>query len=162
MGKVGGATPAKKKKGRPSLVDLKKRALEEQELQNYQQLQRRSNRRNPNSVAAADDASVDEDEYYEDDDDDERKEKKAKLVVRLPQLNQQPHLLSDLVRSSSFNSASCGSDSNADVDNRKINSGSVGIPTNHQVQLVRIQMRVPEYGWTTQKVLEQDKKNVAL
>ncbi|KAL4575395.1 hypothetical protein LXL04_022238 [Taraxacum kok-saghyz] len=133
MGKVGGATPAKKKKGRPSLVDLKKRALEEQELQNYQQLQRRSNRRNPNSVTAADDASVDEDEYYEDDDDDERKEKKVKLVVRLPQLNQQPHLSSDLVRSSSFNSASCGSDSNADVDNRKINSGSVGIPTHHQI-----------------------------
>ncbi|CAH1430956.1 unnamed protein product [Lactuca virosa] len=132
MGKVGGATPTKKKKGRPSLVDLKKRALEEQELQNYQQSQPRSARRNPNSVTAADDLSVDEDEYYEDDDDDERKEKKVKLVVRLPQLNQHPHLSTDLVRSSSINSASCGSDSNADVDNRKINSGSGGILTHHQ------------------------------
>ncbi|KAI3778456.1 hypothetical protein L2E82_07764 [Cichorium intybus] len=132
MGKAGGATPARKKKGRPSLVDLKKRALEEQELQNYQQSQRRSTRRNPNSATTADDASADEDEYYEDDDDDERKEKKVKLVVRLPQLNQQPHLSSDLVRSSSLNSASYGSDSNADVDNRKINSGSGGILTHHQ------------------------------
>ncbi|XP_024992181.1 uncharacterized protein LOC112526039 isoform X1 [Cynara cardunculus var. scolymus] len=132
MGKVGGATTAKKKKGRPSLVDLKKRALEQQELENHQQSQRRSARRNPNSVAAVDDASVDEDEYYEDDDDDERKEKKVKLVVRLPQLNQERHLSSDLVRSSSVNSVSGGSDSNADVDNRKINSGSGGIPNQHQ------------------------------
>ncbi|KAJ9554628.1 hypothetical protein OSB04_018673 [Centaurea solstitialis] len=136
MGKAGGgATTAKKKKGRPSLVDLKKRALQQQELvENHQHSHRRSARRNPTS-AAADDAS---DDYYEvdDDDDDERKEKKVKLVVRLPQLNnnnQERHLQSDLlVRSSSLNSASAGSDSNADVDNRKISSGSGGIINNHQ------------------------------
>ncbi|KAI3730274.1 hypothetical protein L1987_61443 [Smallanthus sonchifolius] len=131
MGKVGGATPAKKKKGRPSLVDLKKRALEQQELQNHQ---RRSTRRNPSfDAAVADDASVDEDDYYEDDDDDERKEKKVKLVVRLPQLNQRRQL----GRSSSVNSASGGSDSNADDDNRKINSGSGRILTNHQDEKVQ-------------------------
>ncbi|KAK9063975.1 hypothetical protein SSX86_017847 [Deinandra increscens subsp. villosa] len=130
MGKAGGATPAKKK-GRPSLVDLKKRAQLQPELQNHLQSQRRSTRRNPNfdaAAAVADDASVDDDDYYEDDDDDERKEKKVKLVVRLPQLNQQRHS----VRSSSANSASCGSDSNADDDNRKINSGSGRIFAHNQ------------------------------
>ncbi|KAD2804625.1 hypothetical protein R6Q59_029920 [Mikania micrantha] len=128
MGKVAGATPAKKK-GRPSLVDLKQRAVEQQELQNHLQSHRRSTRRNPNfDAAVADDASADEEEYYEDDDDDERKEKKVKLVVRLPQLDQQRHS----VRSSSANSPSGGSDSNADGDNRKINSGSGRIVTNYQ------------------------------
>ncbi|KAJ0545794.1 putative chromatin remodeler Bromodomain family [Helianthus annuus] len=119
MGKAGGATPspAKKKKGRPSLTDLKKRALEQQ------QSHRRSTRRNPNSDTA--DASADEDDYY-DDDDDERKQKKVKLVVRLPQLNQQqePQRRRSARSSSPANSASCGSDSNADVDIRQIESGS--------------------------------------
>ncbi|KAJ0702096.1 putative chromatin remodeler Bromodomain family [Helianthus annuus] len=119
MGKAGGgnggATAAnkKKKKGRPSLLDLQKRALEQQQQQ--QQLHRRSSRRNPSSTS--------------DDDDDERKEKKVKLVVRLPQS-------SDLIRSSSVNSASCGSDSNADVDNRKPKSGSGTIVADHQGEKV--------------------------
>ncbi|KAI3745669.1 hypothetical protein L6452_08073 [Arctium lappa] len=143
MGKVGGgggggggATAGKKKKkGRPSLLDLQKRALEQQKLENQQQLQqRRSSRRNPNSTSG-DVGSVGEEEYY-DDDDDERKEKKVKLVVRLPQSDQQQHLSSDLIRSSSVNSASCGSDSNADVDNRKVKSGSGGIANDHQVEKV--------------------------
>ncbi|KAI3724670.1 hypothetical protein L2E82_36455 [Cichorium intybus] len=137
MGKVGGGggatTAKKKKKGRPSLLDLQKRAIEQQKLQNQEQLhQRRSHRRNPNSTAS----DVGEEEYY-DDDDDERKEKKVKLVVRLPQSDQQQqHLSSDLIRSSSLNSASCGSDSNADVDNRKVKSGSGGVVTDHQGEKV--------------------------
>ncbi|XP_024967204.1 uncharacterized protein LOC112507040 [Cynara cardunculus var. scolymus] len=145
MGKVGGgggggggATAGKKKKkGRPSLLDLQKRALEQQKLQNQQQLQqRRSSRRNPNSTSG-DIGSVGEEEYY-DDDDDERKEKKVKLVVRLPQSDQQQqqHLSSDLIRSSSVNSASCGSDSNVDVDIRKVKSGSGGVATDHQGEKV--------------------------
>ncbi|XP_071698131.1 uncharacterized protein [Rutidosis leptorrhynchoides] len=116
-GGSGGATVAKKKKkGRPSLVDLQKRAIEQQKLQ-----QKRSGRRNPNSNSA------DGEEEYYDDDDDERKQKKVKLVVRLPQSDQnqqQLNLSSDLVRSSSVNSLSCGSDSNADVDILKVISGS--------------------------------------
>ncbi|KAI3797067.1 hypothetical protein L1987_39757 [Smallanthus sonchifolius] len=141
MGKVGGggsggATAAKKnkKKGRPSLLDLQKRALEQQNSQNQQQLHRRSNRRNPNSTSS-DAGSLGEDEYY-DDDDDERKQKKVKLVVRLPQSDQQLHLSSDLIRSSSVNSASYGSDSNADVDNRKPKSGSGGVASDHQDEKV--------------------------
>ncbi|KAI3757329.1 hypothetical protein L6452_04864 [Arctium lappa] len=116
----GGATTANKKKVRPSLLDLHKCALEKRQLQNQQ----KSTRRNPNSTAAAsaDDYSANEDE---------RTEKKVKLVVRLPQLQQQ-HASSDLIRSSSVNSASCGSDSNANVDNRKINSGSGHIIADNQ------------------------------
>ncbi|KAD7477114.1 hypothetical protein E3N88_00250 [Mikania micrantha] len=126
MGKVGGPTPAKKKKkGRPSLLDLQKRALD---IQNQH---RRSNRRNPNSTSG----SVGEDEYY-DDDDDERKQKKVKLVVRLPPSDQQQHPSSDLIRSSSLNSASCGSDSNADADNRKLKSGSDGAVADRQGEKV--------------------------
>ncbi|KAI3776550.1 hypothetical protein L1987_46336 [Smallanthus sonchifolius] len=129
MGKAAGAgaTAVKnKKKGRPSLLDLHKRALVQQ------QLQWRSTRRNPNSTSA----DAGEDEYY-DDDDDERKQKKVKLVVRLPQSDQQQqHLSSDLIRSSSVNSASCGSDSNADVDNCKVKSGSGGVVADHQGEKV--------------------------
>ncbi|KAL4579094.1 hypothetical protein LXL04_015229 [Taraxacum kok-saghyz] len=136
MGKVGGGgatTAKKKKKGRPSLLDLQKRAIEQQKLQNQDQLQqRRSNRRNPNSTAS----DVGEEEYY-DDDDDERKEKKVKLVVRLPQSDQQQqHFSSDLIRSSSVNSASYGSDSNADVDNRIVKSGSGGAVSDYQGEKV--------------------------
>lgn len=136
MGKVtgsGGATAAnkKKKKGRPSLLDLQKRALDQQ---------RRSNRRNPNPNSNPNSASAgeeeEEDEYFDEDDDDERKQKKVKLVVRLPQSDQQQlHLSSDLIRSSSVNSASCGSDSNADVVNRNPKSGSAAVIAHHQVKL---------------------------
>ncbi|XP_076951264.1 uncharacterized protein LOC143624531 [Bidens hawaiensis] len=99
-----GATAAKKKKGRPSLLDLQKRSLQ----------QRRSNRRNPNNPN-----STSTDEYY-DDDEDERKQKKVKLVVRLPQSDQQQfNHSSALIRSGSGNSAS---DSNA-----KSGSGNVAV-----------------------------------
>ncbi|CAI9301879.1 unnamed protein product [Lactuca saligna] len=135
MVKVGGATTAKKKKGRPSLLDLKNRVLKKEELQNQQKLQWISTRRNPNSTAAASGyyVSANEDEYY-DDDDDERREKKVKLVVRLPQSNQlqQQQASSDLIRYSSFNSASYFSDLNDDVDNQKFNSGSVNTITDYQ------------------------------
>ncbi|KAL8211544.1 hypothetical protein R6Q57_005981 [Mikania cordata] len=128
MGKVAGGPPAagKKKKGRPSRLDLHKRALDHQ---NQQQLHRRSSRRNPNSISHG------EDEEYYDDDDDERKQKKVKLVVRLPQSDQQ-NLSSDLIRSSSVNSDSCGSDSNADVNNPKRKLGSCGLATDHQGEKV--------------------------
>ncbi|XP_076889887.1 uncharacterized protein LOC143540793 [Bidens hawaiensis] len=114
MGKTGTTTtPAtKKKKGRPSLTDLKKRALQNQQQQDSSnsKTHRRSTRRNPNSVA--DDPS--DDEPYESDDDDERKQKKVKLVVRLPQLGHQQ-------RSDEANS---GSDSNPDDVGRKVDTGS--------------------------------------
>ncbi|KAI7725066.1 hypothetical protein M8C21_018359 [Ambrosia artemisiifolia] len=136
MGKVGGATPTptkKKKKGRPSLNDLKQRALQQQQ---QQQSNRRSTRSNPTITS---DAS---DDYYQDDDDDdddERQQKKVKLVVRLPQLNNQQQQQKGnkqkrrrSVQSSPVNSASCDSDSNADDNNQQIESGSGCIVTNHQ------------------------------
>ncbi|XP_071733051.1 uncharacterized protein [Rutidosis leptorrhynchoides] len=129
MGKSGGVTTAKRKKGRPSLADLKKRAaLEEEEEQQLQNEKRRSTRGNPN-FAAEDQMTkksimmtlmMNE------------KRKKLKLVIRLPQLDQQ----SDLIRSSPVKQVSCGSDSIADVDNRKINSGSGGIVTSSQADVV--------------------------
>ncbi|KAI7755665.1 hypothetical protein M8C21_030940 [Ambrosia artemisiifolia] len=116
----GATTTKKKKKGRPSLLDLQKRSLQQQQQninnnnnnnnnKQQQQLKKRSSRRNPNTSSS--------------DDDDERKQKKVKLVVRLPQSDKKqenPHL----IRSSSVNSASCGSDSNANVDNQIPISGS--------------------------------------
>ncbi|KAJ9545986.1 hypothetical protein OSB04_025693 [Centaurea solstitialis] len=120
-GGSGRETTAKRRKGRPSRSELQKRAIVKQQLQNQQKSS--STRRNPNSTAAAisGDNSANGDESSSSDD--ERKEKKVKLVVRLPQS-------SDLIRSSSsfsVNSASSGSDSNANVDNCKINSGSGNI-----------------------------------
>ncbi|KAI3507163.1 hypothetical protein L1887_21988 [Cichorium endivia] len=142
----GGATTAKKK-GRPSLLDLKNRALEKEQLQNQQKIRLISTNRNPNSTAAAsgDDMSANEDEYY-DDDDDERKEKKVKLVGRLPQSNQLRHqqASSDLIRSSSVNSTSYGSDLNADIDNRKINSGSVAIITDYKGERISKAIPLPD------------------
>ncbi|WJZ83598.1 hypothetical protein VitviT2T_003266 [Vitis vinifera] len=131
----------KKKKGRPSLLDLQKRSIkQEQEQEQLQQQKqnsnsnpnpnlksstvsstpvRRSTRRNPNPDPEEDEndtvaAAEDEEELSG-----RRREKKLKLVLRLPsQLN-----------SASLNSASCGSDSNAEEENvpashkkRKINA----------------------------------------
>lgn len=123
MGKVTEKNKKRKKKGRPSLLDLQKRSLrQQQKQQNHQQDRsttnpyskpnfinplasaqisypgRRSRRRrlNADTISSAQD-SIDEE-------DDERTEKKVKLVVRLPSGN----------RPVSQNPLSCGSDSNAD------------------------------------------------
>ncbi|KAF5943193.1 hypothetical protein HYC85_020835 [Camellia sinensis] len=113
----------KKKKGRPSLLDLQKRNLKQQQQQqdqhhhNHQQTlisstpnsnppNRRSTRRDPNLAGVSPASSEDDND---DDDDDERKEKKVKLVVRLPPSNHhysQPR---------SLNSA----DSNADCESHE-------------------------------------------
>ncbi|XP_076892874.1 uncharacterized protein LOC143544727 isoform X1 [Bidens hawaiensis] len=104
MGKVtgGGATAAKNKKKKVGRPSLSD--IHKRTLDNKPNFDRRSTRRNPNTTS---------------DDDDERKEKKVKLVVRLPQSD-------DLIRSNS-----AGSDSNADLDNPILNSGS-----DHQVDKV--------------------------
>lgn len=128
MGKV---VEKKKKKGRPSLLDLQKRTLKEQQQQQQQQQLkrdnsapssgpnyrtaptplRRSTRRNPNPDGVSPEKLND---YDNDDDDDElssgkRREKKLKLVLKLPS------------QRSSFNSTSsnsCGSDTvNCEHDN---------------------------------------------
>ncbi|KAI9073395.1 hypothetical protein K1719_044628 [Acacia pycnantha] len=86
MGEVSETMTKRKKKGRPSLLDLQKRTLKKQQQHQQQQLQlqnpklinshsdlnRRPTRRN--SVHAAE-------EGIADDDDDERKQKKHKLLV---------------------------------------------------------------------------------
>ncbi|KAI9113206.1 hypothetical protein K1719_015731 [Acacia pycnantha] len=88
MGEVSETMTKRKKKGRPSLLDLQKRTLKKQQQHQQQQLQlqnpklinshsdlnRRPTRRN--SVHAAE-------EGIADDDDDERKQKKHKLLVGL-------------------------------------------------------------------------------
>ncbi|KAG6653662.1 uncharacterized protein LOC122310867 [Carya illinoinensis] len=129
MGKI--VERKKKKKGRPSLLDLQKRTLKEQQQQQPQQPQqhqkrshssaphstsdfrtapssaptplRRSTRRNPNP-------------HEDDDDDDEedefagrRREKKLKLVLRLPSQKSSPD--------SGASPNSSGSDSNAEDEN---------------------------------------------
>ncbi|CAL1383670.1 unnamed protein product [Linum trigynum] len=119
-------TKKRKKKGRPSLLDLQKRAIK-QELQ-QQQLQqknhqnpppknrnqnpirqnpnsRRSARRNPHSGGEDDDGDGDGD-----DDDDERKEKKHKLLLGLNSQKQQQQS-NTLFRSNSSASNSYGSGS---------------------------------------------------
>ncbi|XP_068645859.1 uncharacterized protein [Aristolochia californica] len=96
----------KKKKGRPSLLDLQKRSLRQQHEQLLQQLQkdpysntgnpnsrnpnppshRRLTRRNPNPEVVADNRNDEDDD--EDDDEEtngKRREKKLTLVLRLPQ-----------------------------------------------------------------------------
>lgn len=90
----------KKKKGRPSLSDLNER--------DNSTPPRRSTRQNPNPNSNSPPPDFD--------DDDERKEKKVKLVVRLPQSNQQ--------ESSSGNSLpdSGGDNHEASVKRRKIDS----------------------------------------
>ncbi|XP_015079896.1 uncharacterized protein LOC107023652 [Solanum pennellii] len=117
MGKVATTTAAptemkrKKKKGRPSLSDLHER---DNKL-SISTPSRRSNRRNPNPNSN----SPPEDFI---DDDDERKEKKVKLVVRLPESNQQ-HFEQD---SSSANSLSDfegdNHDASVNAKRRKIDS----------------------------------------
>lgn len=106
----------KKKKGRPSLSNLRKRNLDQQHQHQQQEEEedetlissnpnfntpsRRSKPNNLNGISPVSD-------WISGDDDDERKEKKVKLVVRLPSL-------------SLNNSASNGSDLNADGDKPQI------------------------------------------
>ncbi|XP_059634687.1 uncharacterized protein LOC132277016 [Cornus florida] len=116
----------KKKRGRPSVLDLQKRILNQQKQTlitskpnfNSNPSSRRSTRRNPNF----DDGTSPSPDFIEadGDDDDERKEKKVKLVVRLPPSNQHFHQPGSSANSLSLslNSASYASDSNADAENR--------------------------------------------
>ncbi|XWS14369.1 hypothetical protein CRYUN_Cryun35bG0003300 [Craigia yunnanensis] len=114
----------KKKKGRPSLLELQKRSLKQQQQQQQQQsLQqktpnlinpnssissnRRSTRRNPNLEG---DSPVPDWISGGDDDDDERQQKKHKLLLGLNSSRNHQHYPIP----SGPNSASYGSDSNAD------------------------------------------------
>ncbi|PSS31185.1 Bromodomain-containing protein [Actinidia chinensis var. chinensis] len=103
MGKVAAAEMKRKKKGRPSLSDIQKRNLQQQQTLI-------SNRSKPN----LDRTSPAQDSISGDDEDDERRQKKVKLVVRLPPSNHH------------FNSASNGSDTNAHADKSKIDSAGDG------------------------------------
>lgn len=143
----------KKKKGRPSLLDLQRRSIkqeqEQEQLQQHKQNSnsnsnpnpnlrssavsstpvRRSTRRNPNPDPNPEDEENDTSAAAEDEEElsGRRREKKLKLVLRLPsQLN-----------SASLNSGSCGSDSNAEEENvpashkkRKINA--IGDGSGHE------------------------------
>ncbi|EOA39821.1 hypothetical protein CARUB_v10008487mg, partial [Capsella rubella] len=110
MGEVADTMTKKKKKGRPSLLDLQKRAIKQQQLQQQQQHHHqedddhhhqhrsgsknpnslnhgansasRSKRRNPNSNGVTSDSAwiKDEDNSIEDNDEDERREKKHRLL----------------------------------------------------------------------------------
>lgn len=127
----------KKKKGRPSLSNLRKHNLDQQEQEQETLIppnpnfntpgSRRSkpNTNNPNGISPGSDWIS-----GDDDDDDERKEKKVKLVVRLPSL--------------SVNSASKsnGSDLNADGDKPQINDRSGDLSTADQVRIYRLDISV--------------------
>ncbi|XP_010477316.1 PREDICTED: bromodomain-containing protein 9-like [Camelina sativa] len=109
MGEVADTMTKKKKKGRPSLLDLQKRAIKQQQLQQQQQHRNqddqhhqnqhhrsgsknpnslnhapnsasRSKRRNPNSNGDSPWIKDEDDNNIEDNDDDERREKKHKLL----------------------------------------------------------------------------------
>ncbi|KAM1031453.1 hypothetical protein ACFX2C_035242 [Malus domestica] len=145
MGKV---VERKKKKGRPSLLDLQKRTLREQQEQLQQQQKRKPNsapHSNPNyRTAPADSARAslrrstrrnpdpdgNSNDEEEDEDEDEyasagkRREKKLKLVLKLPPNNQKSS-----ANSATRNSHGGGSESNDDDDGdyrtdrkRKINA----------------------------------------
>ncbi|KAL6995982.1 hypothetical protein U1Q18_006120 [Sarracenia purpurea var. burkii] len=118
----------KKKKGRPSLLDLRKRNLEEHQQEQQQTLissnpkflsSNRRSKSDHNGIAPASDLISGDGGY---DDDDERKEKKVKLVVRLPPSKHHCPQLRSSANSLSLSSASYGSDSNADGEKSKINA----------------------------------------
>ncbi|XP_010539790.1 PREDICTED: bromodomain-containing protein 9 [Tarenaya hassleriana] len=144
MGEVAETMMKKKKKGRPSLLDLQKRALKQQQLQQQQQGKRdesqeedRSGIRNPNSGRRSSRRSsnlngvspgsawIDDGDDKVDVEDDERREKKHMLL----------HGLNSHVHRHSPNSQSAGSDLNHDdpsenpeasVKRRKIGGGFHG------------------------------------
>ncbi|KAF3586996.1 hypothetical protein F2Q69_00027167 [Brassica cretica] len=143
MGEVADTMTKKKKKGRPSLLDLQKRAIKQQQLQQQQQQQHhrnnhddprsasqnpnspnsgtRSKRRNPNpnGVSSSDAPWIKDDD---EEDDDERQEKKHRLL----------HGLNSHSHRHSPNSQSGGSDLNLDetpeasFNRRKIGGGGGG------------------------------------
>lgn len=79
MGEVSETMTKRKKKGRPSLLDLQKRSLKKQKQQ--QQQPQNSNLTNSYSNAV----------HHDDEDDDERREKKLKLLVGLNSHLQNQH-----------------------------------------------------------------------
>ncbi|CAH2036705.1 unnamed protein product [Thlaspi arvense] len=150
MGEVADTMTKKKKKGRPSLLDLQKRAIKQQQLQQQHRSHdepvddhrsgsknpnslnpqpnsgSRSKRRNPNPNGVSSDSPwIKDDEDGEEEDDDERREKKHRLL----------HGLNSHSHRHSPNSQSGGSDLNLDepsetpeasVNRRKIGGGAHG------------------------------------
>ncbi|KAF8090951.1 hypothetical protein N665_0461s0036 [Sinapis alba] len=139
MGEVADTMTKKKKKGRPSLLDLQKRAIKQQQLQQQQNNHHddprsgsknpnspnsgtRSKRRNPNpnGVSSSDSPWIKDD--GDEEDDDERREKKHRLL----------HGLNSHSHRHSPNSQSGGSDLNLDetpeasFNRRKIGGGGGG------------------------------------
>ena len=112
----------KKKKGRPSLLELQKRSLKEQQQQHQSLQQKTPNLINPNSSISSNrrstrripnlegDSPVPDWIFGGDDDDDERQQKKHKLLLGLNSSRNHQHYPIP----SGPNSASYGSDSNAD------------------------------------------------
>ncbi|XP_012444392.1 uncharacterized protein LOC105768775 [Gossypium raimondii] len=124
-GEIAAETRKKRKKGRPSLLELQKRSLKQQQLQEPQQPQlllqktpnssinsnRRSTRRHPNLNGGSPvSGSI---SGGEDDDDDDRLQKKHKPLLGFNSSRTDQHYPIP----SALNSASYGSDSNADGDN---------------------------------------------
>ncbi|XP_049362885.1 uncharacterized protein LOC125827621 [Solanum verrucosum] len=97
----------KKKKGRPSLADLRKREIINN---NEPSIGRHSSRRNSNFESEK-----------EDEDEDERKQKKVKLFVRLPNQNQNQHLENS--SSAAESESELGDNHQASVQTMKISSG---------------------------------------
>lgn len=137
-------TQKKKKKGRPSLLDLQKRALKQQQQEDQSQVQRngkypdvhdlvsnnnqRTTYRNPNVTSLSPEWTTHEE------DDDERKEKKLKPLTGFNS-NSNRHVqyptLSAKSNSLSFSSVLCGSDSNADGDDPELASKKCKISAVH-------------------------------
>lgn len=122
---------AKKKKGRPSLLDLQIRSLKQQQQQNQNRNQQPQPQNpnslnfifNPNSRSSGPKPNLNAASRAQDwisgvgdeDDDDERKEKKHRLLLGFDS-NSNSHYPTSSLNSLSFNSVPDGSDSNADGD----------------------------------------------
>ncbi|KAI3921972.1 hypothetical protein MKX01_005661 [Papaver californicum] len=113
MGKIVEEKP-KKKKGRPSLLDLQKRRLLQQQ-QDQQKLQKQnpnfrnilnSNSDNINNNCDGKNDGDEDDEDYEEDGNGKRKEKKLKFVVKLPNSQQQQQRQNPFLNTNSYNSES--------------------------------------------------------
>ncbi|KAM1500470.1 hypothetical protein PS1_023432 [Malus domestica] len=127
--------PTKKKKGRPSLLDLQKRALLQQQQQDQCPNPRRlSTRRNPTPL----DSSPPSNSLADADDDDERAKKKHK-----PLLGFNPNSTPTL---SPFNSGAYGSDSNAGGEDPEaaLKISTVHHGSNHMVIII-LQIPKPFY-----------------
>ncbi|KAJ7957976.1 Bromodomain-containing protein [Quillaja saponaria] len=114
-------TKKKKKKGRPSLLDLQKRSLKQlQQQQNPKSIDSTPNpsHRITGRNSTPDPTHQSPEWIAADDDDDERKKKKHKLLLGLNPHHPYPTLSANSV---SLNSGSCGSDSNQDGDDPEAN-----------------------------------------